>query len=87
MKEKLQTIIEKSSLKDSQKMLWMNIIHVSQPEQLEEILNAIESSTEDLNFLTENLEEKLKAITDPNDAKWQAIIQKEKEYLKKLTQL
>ena len=82
MQEKLQSIIEKSSLTESQKRLWLNFIQITpDPESLKDILDAFESDPKNLELLTDNLEKKAKALSDPDDKKWKVVVEEEKKIL------
>lgn len=83
MRQKLQSIIEKSSLTDTQKSKWKILLRFAGPEFAQNILDVVESNPEELEFLTKNLEDKIKAIDNPDREKWNRIIKEEKEYLQK----
>lgn len=86
MQQKLQSIIEKSPLTDSQKSKWKVFLRSTNPEIIQDVLSVVESFPQELEFLTKNLEEKIKAIDNPDREKWNRIIREEKEYLQKEVQ-
>lgn len=83
MQQKLLSIIEKSSLTNSQKSRWRTFLGFAGPEVIQDILNVVEVHSGELEFLTKNLEDKIKAIDDPDREKWNRIIKEEGEYLRK----
>ncbi|MBN2197764.1 hypothetical protein JW698_00995 [Candidatus Wolfebacteria bacterium] len=82
MQQKLQEIINKSSLIDSQKSKWKVFLSFVGPEVTQSILDILESNPEELNFLTKNLEGKINAIDNPDRAKWNDILKEEKRHLR-----
>lgn len=80
-KIELKTIIADSNLNDKQKEIWYNFIHTIIEQDVMSILKTIQMDETTLNFLTENLDEKLKAIKTGDKNSWQDIVKKEKEYI------
>lgn len=84
MPQKLQIIINKSSLADTQKLKWESFLRLAGPEIVQSILDVVESNPEELEFFTKNLEEKIKAIDNTDRTQWNNIIKAEKEYLRNM---
>jgi len=84
MQQKLQAIINESSLTDSQKSKWKTFLSFAGPKITQSILDVVESNPEELEFLTKNLEDKIKAIDNPDGEQWNNIIKEEKEYLQNM---
>lgn len=76
--EKIIGIIKNGSLSAHEIELWRNVLK-DMPENISrEILLALEKDSNQLIFLTENLKEKLDAVTNKNIQKWNKILEKEK---------
>ncbi len=84
MPQKLHTIIDKSSLTDIEKSEWKTLLRLAGPKVAQDILDIVESNPEELEFLTKNLEDKIKAIGNPDNRQWDNIIKEEKEYLRNM---
>lgn len=79
----LKKIISDSDLGEGKKYLWSNFIHAIAEEDALAILETLQDDIRALDFLTENLEEKIKAINSGDKNSWQEIIRKEKEFIGK----
>lgn len=84
MKEKLLLIIRQSSLTVAQQSLWESFLRFADNATVQNILDVIENSPEDLAFLTKNLEEKNKAISSSDGQSWNSIIEEEKKYIQNI---
>lgn len=80
-KIELNTVITDSRLSDQQKETWYQFIDVIIESDALSILSTIKEDTNVLDFLTENLEEKLKAMKTGNKNDWNNIVKKEKDYI------
>lgn len=76
-KLRLYEIIKSSSLQEEQKGKWYLFIDQAGEEGLMAVLLAVEGGEQDLNLLTQNLEDKLKALGSKDKIAWGRITQSE----------
>lgn len=79
-KDKLQTLIDASSLDDNQRMLWKLFLTVSHREENEAVFEAANESNENLTLLTKHLRDKIWDMKEENPKKWKNIIKEEEKY-------
>ena len=83
-KEKLKEIIVQVQLEEQDNELWQKFIEVSKEGDLVEIVELLESEPGQLEFLTNNLKEKLDAFISRDSDKLNSIIKTEVEFIKDL---
>ena len=83
-KEKLKEIVNQAQLEEQDNELWQKFIEVSEEGDLVEIVESLESEPGQLEFLTNNLKEKLDAFTSRDSDKLNNIIKTEVEFIKDL---
>jgi len=85
-KEQLKKIVFDSSILEDEKVLWEKFIEASKEEDVISILEFLEDNPKGIDFLTENLQEKIKALSKKDyfekSQDFAKIVEKEKEYLK-----
>jgi len=81
IENELKDFILASDLKDNQKALWNNLINSITAEDANTILETIKEDKESLLFLTNNLEEKTKAIKNNDEESWNNAIDQEKNFI------
>lgn len=81
--KKLKNLIEESRLTQAQKDLWFNFIENTPEDEHGPIWEILKENPATLEFLTENLEVKMKAIERKDKNLWNEVLEKEKEYLRK----
>lgn len=79
----LSEIIISSSLSKERKDVWNVFIDAATGQEIIPILDALASDEDALLFLTENLTDKIAATKIRDKSVWSAVIQKEKEYIRK----
>lgn len=82
VKTELETLIAGSELTDAQKETWYNLIHVITESNAMLILETIREDADAINFLSENLEKKLKAVKTKSKEDWKNIIEGEVAFMK-----
>lgn len=80
-KIELKTIISNSILNEPQKELWYTFIHTIIEQDVLSILKTIQEDETILEFLTENLEQKIETMKTGNISDWKNIVKKEKELI------
>ena len=83
-KEKILTIIQQNSLPFEELSLWEEIVnHI--PDKLHpDVLWFLENIPNGVSILTNKIKENMAAIENGDVAKWEAILQKDTEFLKSL---
>ena len=85
-KNQLKKIVSDSSILEEEKVLWEKFIEVSKEDDIVSILEFLEDNPKGIDFLTENLQEKIKALSKKDyfekSQDFGKIVEKEKDYLK-----
>jgi hypothetical protein len=81
----LQEIVTESSLTEKEKNVWYFLIKTAPEEELINFLDVFKEDANTISFLTQNLMDKLVAIGNKDIQKQKEIIEKEKEFLGKLS--
>lgn len=79
--EQLKKIIKESSLTQEQKDLWESFINNVTEKEITAILEVLEESPEQLDFLTRNLESKTELFKTKDKELLEKILTEEKNYL------
>lgn len=80
MRAEFYELINQSLLSDQDKNLWKECIRLLDEKTTQDIFAAI-SNEEDLQFFTKNLKSKIVTLQDPDETKWNTIIEEQKIYL------
>jgi hypothetical protein len=80
-KIELKNVIDSSNITEDKKSVWNDFLQSITEEQALPILEALKENPEDINFLTDNLQLKIKAVKGKDKNAWQDIVSKEKNYL------
>jgi len=83
MKQELKNIIEASNLSTEDKKMWDNFLQVATEVQIGIVYDFLKDNPAELEFMTNNLKEKIEAVSQKNQNKLEEIKRKEDEYLKK----
>ena len=83
-KQDLKDIISQAQLDDQDKELWNKFIEVNEEENLNDIVELLKNEPEKLEFLTDNLREKLDAFLNRDSDKLNDIVETEIEAIKDL---
>ncbi len=83
-KQDLKDIISQAQLDDQDKELWNKFIEVNEEENLNDIVELLKNEPERLEFLTDNLREKLDAFLNRDSDKLNDIVETEIEAIKDL---
>ncbi len=81
-KEKLQKIIDRSTLDKEEKELWRIFLDNTDNKGASSVLFVLLDNMKNLKFLTKTMKVKKEALGEMNKYKWEEIIKKEKEYIK-----
>ena len=85
-KEQLKKIVSDSSILEEEKVLWEKFMEVSKEDDIASILEFLEDNPKGIDFLTENLQEKIKALNKKDyfekSQDFGKIVEKENDYLK-----
>lgn len=83
-KQQLKNIIDNSNLSTEDKKIWDNFLQVATEIQIGMVYDFLKDSPEELEFMTNNLKEKIEAAFQKDQAKMDEILEREKEHLKNL---
>ena len=83
-KQDLKDIILQAQLDNQDKELWNKFIEVNEEENLNDIVELLKNEPERLEFLTDNLREKLDAFLNRDSDKLNDIVETEIEAIKDL---
>lgn len=83
MGNKLKNLIKESNLTQEQKEVWYTFLKVIPKKEKTAILEVIEGNPDHLEFLTENLLDKIEGFSKGDDSILNEALRKEKDYLKK----
>lgn len=83
-KQDLKDIILQAQLDDQDKELWNKFIEVNEEENLNDIVELLKNEPERLEFLTDNLREKLDAFLNRDSDKLNNIVETEIKAIKDL---
>ncbi len=83
-KQDLKDIILQAQLDNQDKELWNKFIEVNEEENLNDIVELLKNEPERLEFLTDNLREKLDAFLNRDSDKLNDIVETEIETIKDL---
>ncbi|MFH1030758.1 MAG: hypothetical protein V1770_05900 [bacterium] len=75
----LKQVILESALEESAKSLWYSCVNYISEVEAENILLTVKDNKNNLEFLTKNLEDKMKAIKSQDRKAWSKIIEEEKK--------
>lgn len=75
----LKQIIFSSLLEESAKKLWNACLDKISDDEANSILDAVKDNAKNLEFLTKNLQDKMKAIKSQDREAWSKIIEEEKK--------
>lgn len=84
-KEIIIAIVENSSLSQEQKNLWHNFLKTINEELAAHLVETIQQDENSLGILTENIEDKIKALSTDSEEDLSKVIQKEKTILEETT--
>lgn len=79
-KDKLNILINDSSLKMDQKLLWELFLNFASNEENEAVYEALIESSENLDYLTKYLRDKVKEMREANLEIWEKLTEQENRY-------
>ena len=78
-KNHLDSLIDKSSLNDQDKSSWRNIVASVPNIYIQQLVYFIEQVPQGLEWLNQNLKDKIEVLKQKDKTAWQSFLNKEKE--------